>query len=84
LPGVTLVSRYYQENELYLGDEKRQVHIMYGDDRLVVLPTKFVTDDASIKHGDVRDFSVDAGALADFVQAELAKIDRTSREAANG
>ncbi|MBA2541393.1 MAG: methyltransferase domain-containing protein [Deltaproteobacteria bacterium] len=72
LPGVTLVSRYYQENELYMGDEERRVHFMYGVDRLDVLPTKFVTDDSSIENGEIRNFSVDAGALADFVQAHLA------------
>lgn len=75
LPGVTLVSRYYQENELYLADDKRRVNYMYGVDRLVVLPTKFVIDDTSIANGEVRDFTVDAAALAEFVGTELAKID---------
>lgn len=75
-PGVLLVSRYYQENELFLGDAQRRVHFMYGDDRLAVLPTKFVIDDTSIVNGEVRDFRVDVDALADFVQAELGKLDR--------
>ncbi len=72
LPGVTLVSRYYQENELFMGDEEHRVDFMYGVDRLVVVPTKFVTDDTGIENGEVRDFIVDAGALADFVHTELA------------
>ncbi len=76
LPGVLLVSRYYQENELFLGDEKRRVHFMYGDDRLAVLPAKFVIDDTSIVNGEVRDFSVDTFALADFVVTELGKVNK--------
>jgi len=74
LPGVTLVSRYYQENELCLGDAERQVNFMYGVARLVVLPTRFVTDDPNIANGEIRDFRVDAEALADLVDAELAKL----------
>lgn len=74
LPGVTLVSRYYQEHELFLGDDHRRVHFMYGDDRLGVLPTRFVIDDTTIENGEVRNFRVDAAALASFVEAELAKV----------
>jgi hypothetical protein len=84
LPGVTLSSRYYQENEMFLGDEKRRVCSMYGYERLAVLPAEFVRDDTSIENGEIRDFTVDVDALADFVGTELAKISPDSKKVVNG
>jgi hypothetical protein len=73
IPGVTVSSRYYQENDLFLGDPERQANWMYGLDRMVVVPKQFVTDDAAITNAEVRNFSVDPQALADLVDAHLAR-----------
>jgi len=79
LPGVTLVSRYYQENEIFLGDPERQVHFMHGDDRLTVLPPHHVSDDMDQANGEVRGFSVDSEALAELVREQVILLsDRTT------
>jgi hypothetical protein len=74
LPGVTVSSIYYQENDLFLGDRERQSNWMYGIDQLVVVPKQFVTDDAAISNAEIRNFSVDPHALAELVDEELRKL----------
>ena len=79
LPGVTLCSRYYQENEIFLGDPDRQVHFMQGDDRLSVLPARYVSDNMDEANGEVRGFSADPEALAQLVREQVILLgDRTT------